>query len=709
MAFARPDYQHDYPSRPPYGTDPWRAGTVSPLSARDGPFSFQQDNWRPSAPGSPAPPSPRRSLEPAQSHGLRSMPTGSYAHPYSPTHRIGRTNTVSSRGSDTSYGVPATAQVGVRFNGRQSEQPPINAYANAGALRDIDNLYGGRMMSPSPEPEESPVTRPYGHPPIAYAEPKVLIHAPNPPAHSQYPDTPLVPAAVREEHEEPTPPQVAYAGYRGTPDPRIVHRKSIPMMEALGMRDSVDYRRKHTDAFDHNLLSDCVIEDEDYDNYGDSAQAGGQARDSEGYPSRKVVGSDQWTGNRGGNGYAPAPMNSEQYPRSAGSEWKAQERRARKRRKWIILAVLGFIIAAAATGAVVGGVLGVRKSNAREKPATVTTSNSKGLYDINSSEVKAVLDNPSLHRVFPGIDYTPLNTQYPDCLTHPPDQDNITLDVAILAQLTPAVRLYGTDCNQTEMVLTAIDQLNYNSSMQVWLGLWLGNNATTNTRQVEQMYDVLGMYPSTHFAGVIVGNEVLFRKDLTEAELGQYLQDVRSNLTAKNIHLPISTSDLGDNWTSDLAANTDIIMSNIHPFFAGVTPEQAPAWANSFWQSHDVVLSGSSNSSRGYPGNIISEIGWPSQGGNDCGTESASCPNSTAGAVASIDNMNTFMDGWVCQAMANKTTYFWFESFDEPWKTVYNTPTDQWESKWGLIDSNRNVKDGLKIPDCGGKVLSTAY
>lgn len=73
--------------------------------------------------------------------------------------------------------------------------------------------------------------------------------------------------------------------------------------------------------------------------------------------------------------------------------------------------------------------------------------------------------------------------------------------------------------------------------------------------------------------------------------------------------------------------------------------------------------------------------------------------------MAGIDEMNTFMDGWVCDALANGTNYFWFEAFDEPWKIVYDTPGKAWEDKWGLMDVNRNLKPGVKIPDCGGKTV----
>jgi len=342
------------------------------------------------------------------------------------------------------------------------------------------------------------------------------------------------------------------------------------------------------------------------------------------------------------------------------SEWLRNQSTGNKRMRWIVGVVVAVIIVAAAVGGTIGGILASKNRSSSSGSTTSSAGSSKGLYDINSSQVKALLNNPNLHRVFPGMDYTPLNTQFPDCLTNPPDQNNVTLDIAMLAQLTPAVRLYGTDCNQTEMVLTAIDRLNYNDTVKVWLGVWLGNNATTNARQLQQTYDILDTYPSSHFAGVIVGNEVLFRKDLTEAELGQQLQNVRSNLTAKSIHLPVATSDLGDDWTSGLAADTDIVMSNVHPFFAGVTPDEAPGWAWNFWQTHDVILTGAGTGggSAGYPKNIISEIGWPSDGGNDCGTD-AGCTSPTAGSVASVANMNTFMDGFVCQSLKNGTSYFW--------------------------------------------------
>ena len=50
-----------------------------------------------------------------------------------------------------------------------------------------------------------------------------------------------------------------------------------------------------------------------------------------------------------------------------------------------------------------------------------------------------------------------------------------------------------------------------------------------------------------------------------------------------------------------------------------------------------------------------------------------------------------------------------FEAYDEPWKESFDTDTQKWESKWGLFDEDRKLKDGLKIPDCGGVTVDKAY
>jgi exo-beta-1,3-glucanase (GH17 family) len=356
-----------------------------------------------------------------------------------------------------------------------------------------------------------------------------------------------------------------------------------------------------------------------------------------------------------GNGLGPLS-------RVEKSEWLSRQTEGNNKMRWIVGFAIGTVIVLAVVGGIIGGVLGAKNSsssgsgNNSNTAAGDTAAN--GDLDSSSPEIQALLNNPNLHKVFPGVDYTPWGTQYPLCMTYPPSQNNVTRDMAVLSQLTNAVRLYGTDCNQTEMTLHAIDRLGL-KDMKVWLGVWIDTNQTTTERQLAQMYKILDETTDhSIFKGAIIGNEALYRagvdKASSEATLIQILTDVKANFTANGWNIPVATSDLGDNWNGQLVAVVDIVMSNIHPFFAGVTAEAAAGWTWDFWQQHDVVLTQGTNKQQ-----IISETGWPSGGGTDCGGTTGDCSAGQSGSIAGIAEMNTFMDNFVCQAVANGTDFFW--------------------------------------------------
>ncbi|KAF1951370.1 glycoside hydrolase [Byssothecium circinans] len=392
------------------------------------------------------------------------------------------------------------------------------------------------------------------------------------------------------------------------------------------------------------------------------------------------------------------------------SEWLDRQDHGKKRLMWIVSSIIAIVIVGAIVGGVLGSVLnkksGGGNSSGSKTGAGAVADDNKDDLTVKSAEIAKLMDNKDLHKVFPGMDYTPLNTQYPECMHVPASQNNITRDMAVMSLLTSAVRLYGTDCNQTQMVLHAMEKLEL-KDMKVWLGVWLGNNQTTNDRQVSQMWEIIDeeikrKNSLDRFKGVIVGNEVLYRKDLNETALIKYITDIKGNLTKHGHELPIATSDLGDNWTAEMAKQVNVVMSNVHPFFAGVEASKAANWTMTFWTTHDVQLTASNTSIS----QVISEVGWPSGGGKHCGN--TDCTSGMQGSVASVDDMNLFMKDWVCPRLEAKTEYFWFSAFDEPWKIRYNEKGKEWEDKWGLMDVNRNLKNGVKIPDCGGKTVSSS-
>jgi exo-beta-1,3-glucanase (GH17 family) len=324
---------------------------------------------------------------------------------------------------------------------------------------------------------------------------------------------------------------------------------------------------------------------------------------------------------------------------------------------WIAVSIIATVL----LGAILGGVLGAMLSKSGGGGKSEADKAAQAANDVakdnqndlgkNSDEIQKLMNNPNLHKVFPGMDYTPLNTQYPNCLKGGASQNNITRDMAVMSQLTNAVRLYGTDCNQTQMLIHAIDRLEIKDTMKIWLGVWLDSNDTTTDRQISQTWSILDKYGCDYFKGIIIGNEVLYRKDLTSTELLKHVSEFRQNITDHKCTLPVAMADLGDNWTADMATKVDIVMSNVHPFFAGVEANKAADWTRNFWQTHDVALTATSQSIR----QVIAEVGWPSAGGKNCGG-AASC---TTGSVAGIDEMNQFMQDWVCPSLKNQTEYFW--------------------------------------------------
>lgn len=169
------------------------------------------------------------------------------------------------------------------------------------------------------------------------------------------------------------------------------------------------------------------------------------------------------------------------------------------KKKWIWLGALLALVAIIA-GAVAGVLISKNKSSA--------SNGVTGAVQSDSNDPSVFTKNPSLHKSFYGLCYTPLNAQYPACGD---TIDSVIEDIQLLSQLTTRLRLYGSDCDVTSLVLEAIQKTKVN--MTIFPAAWLPqasddpDNVVYN-RQVSELQAAIKKYGVDNIEAITVGNEV---------------------------------------------------------------------------------------------------------------------------------------------------------------------------------------------------------
>jgi exo-beta-1,3-glucanase (GH17 family) len=99
--------------------------------------------------------------------------------------------------------------------------------------------------------------------------------------------------------------------------------------------------------------------------------------------------------------------------------------------------------------------------------------------------------------------------------------------------------------------------------LKVWHGAWLNNNEKENLEQINLLIDHANKYKDT-VERVIVGNEVLLRKDLTANELRRYIRQVKQRVSQ-----PVTYADVWEFWMRNpsLADEVDFITIHILPYW----------------------------------------------------------------------------------------------------------------------------------------------
>jgi exo-beta-1,3-glucanase (GH17 family) len=202
------------------------------------------------------------------------------------------------------------------------------------------------------------------------------------------------------------------------------------------------------------------------------------------------------------------------------------------------------------------------------------------------------------------------------------------------------------------------------NGMQTLVGAWLGNDLELNEKEIESLI-TLAKEGCVDIAAV--GNEVMYRGDLTEDQLLEYINRVKEALP----NIPVGYVDAYYEFSHRprITEVCDVILTNCYPYWEGCPIEYSLPHMQSMFNSAKDAGQGKRV--------IITETGWPSE----CG--------SLKGAVATNENaMKYFIESqnW---SKFNDIEIFYFSSFDESWKVG---PEGAVGAYWGLWDKNEKLK-----------------
>ena len=234
-------------------------------------------------------------------------------------------------------------------------------------------------------------------------------------------------------------------------------------------------------------------------------------------------------------------------------------------------------------------------------------------------------------------------------------RQQIEKDLHALSAITDCVRIYSTDKGLNQLPGVA-----HELGLKVLLGAWIGYDQKENAVELERAIALASKYRGTVRA-IIVGNEVLLRRERTPAQMRALLDSARAKSP-----VPITYADVWEFWlkNADLAAHVDFITVHILPFWEDnpVGIELALAHVA---ETHAKI----STAFAGKP-ILIGETGWPSVGLQ----RGESLPSKVSQA--------RYIREFVRQAHDSGWDYNLIEAIDQPWKRALEGTVG---GHWGIL------------------------
>ena len=238
-------------------------------------------------------------------------------------------------------------------------------------------------------------------------------------------------------------------------------------------------------------------------------------------------------------------------------------------------------------------------------------------------------------------------------------EEQIRRRIEIIKPYTKWIRSFS--CTEGNELIPKIAK---EHGIKTLVGAWLGDDKEINAKEVAGLIEL----SNQGFVDVAaVGNEVMYRGDLTEEELLEHIYNVKKSVN----NIPVGYVDAYYEF-SDRPAITDacdVILANCYPFWEGCDQDYSLLYMKDMY--HRALKAGNGKKV------IITETGWPNQGTN------------LEGAFPSEENAIKYFINSQKWSKEEDIDMFYFSSFDESWKVGKEGDVGAY---WGIWDKNEKLK-----------------
>ena len=238
-------------------------------------------------------------------------------------------------------------------------------------------------------------------------------------------------------------------------------------------------------------------------------------------------------------------------------------------------------------------------------------------------------------------------------------EEQIIKRIEIIKPFTSWIRTFS--CTDGNELIPAIAKAN---GLKVMAGAWLGEDKEKNEAEIENLIKVVR---AGNADLVAVGNEVLYREELSEEELLDYIKRVRDLVPEAQVGYVDAYYEFINRPA--LTEICDVIFTNCYPFWEGCHIDYSLVYMKNMYYS---VLQQAKGKRV-----VISETGWP-----NIGTAFESSEPSTENALRYFINTQQW-------SREDKVEIMYFASFDEAWKIDAEGDVGAY---WGIWDKDGKLK-----------------